>query len=173
MCEQTLEWCPATPFRPRRCVHHKAVIPSRASATDAQRESSRSGTRGPVRDPMMSDEAILRTGRPGRTSSATKKCRIRHRFRPQDNRADHHAGTFRASGATASPSETRTDIGRTIAASEVADTMGCAPHSSPIPLCNIKFDSCLLSTPPALDVPSSRGAVVPPSGPPDDPSTPR
>ena len=113
---------PGDPFWP-------CALISRASATDAQRESSRSGTRGPVRDPTMSDEAILRTGRPGRTSSATKKCRIRHRFRPQDNRADHHAGTFRASGATAPPSETRTDIGRTIAASEMTDGMGYAPHS--------------------------------------------
>ena len=123
---------PGDPFWP-------CALISRASATDAQRESSRSGTRGPVRDPMMSDEAILRTGRPGRTSSATKKCRIRHRFRPQDNRADHHAGTFRASGATAPPSETRTDIGRTIAASEMTDGMGYAPHSSPTPLSNIRF----------------------------------
>ena len=155
MCERMLEKRSATPFRPHRYVHRKAVIPLRASTTDARRESSRPGTRGPVRDPRITVEAIPRTGRPVRTTSATKKSRMRHRFRPQDNRADHHAGTSRASGATAPPSETGTDIGRTIAASEVADTMGYAPHSPPIPLCNIKFDSCLLSTPPALDVPSS------------------
>ena len=87
----------------------------------------------------MTAEAIPRTGRLVRTTSTTKKCRIRHRFRPQETRADHRAGTFRASGATAPPSETGTDIGRTIAASEMTDTMGYAPHSSPRPLSNIKF----------------------------------
>ena len=87
----------------------------------------------------MTAEAIPRTGRLVRTTSTTKKCRIRHRFRPQETRADHRAGTFRASGATAPPSETGTDISRTIAASEMTDTMGYAPHSSPRPLSNIKF----------------------------------
>ena len=74
-----------------------------------------------------------------RTTSATKESRIRHRSRPPDDRADHRGGTFRASGATVPPPETGPDIGRTIAASEVTDTMGYAPHSSPTPRSNIKI----------------------------------